>query len=77
LRINMKVLSLFNVRRFDTGVCLLILGGLLFRSTLRGVKLINLFVGVESKGELGVSPAERTDVVDPLNLIRIMPAEGA
>ena len=52
------------------------MGGLLFRSTLRGVKLISLFGGVESKGELGVGPAERTDVVDSLNLIRIIPAEG-
>ncbi len=34
-------------------------------------------MGVDSKGELGMSPAERTDVVDSLNLIRIMPAEGA
>ena len=53
------------------------MGGLPFRSTIGGVKLISLFVGVDSKGELGVSPAERTDVVDSLNLIRIMPAEGA
>ena len=53
------------------------MGGLHFRSTLYGVKLISLPEGVDSKGELGVGPAERTDVVDPLNLIRVMPAKGA
>ncbi len=76
MRINMNVLSGINVRRVGISVCLLIMGGLPFRSTIGGVKLISLFVGVDSKGELGVSPAERTDVVDSLNLIRIMPAEG-
>jgi len=53
------------------------LGGLSFWSTLAGVKLISLFVGVDSKEELCLGPAEKTDVVDPVNLIRIMPAEGA
>jgi len=28
------------------------------------------------EGELGASPAERTRVVDPRNLIRVIPAEG-
>ncbi len=47
------------------------------RARLDGVKLISLFVGVDSKRELSMGLAERTNVVDPLNLIRIMPAEGA
>jgi hypothetical protein len=32
--------------------------------------------GVEEKGELGESPAERMWNVDPLNLIQVILAEG-
>jgi len=31
---------------------------------------------VQGKGELDKTPAERTLIVDPLNLIRVIPAEG-